>query len=408
MFDPHLPSDSSFARDYRIVRVLVEREASILYVAEQLSTGTFRALETLRPAPRRRSSIGRRVGRPLRAVETLPPPAPLNEIERARFLSEMAGASLFESPYVARVVDAGIEEGAPWLATELPGGASLDQQFRHGDPFGPRATVVVLAQVGRALAAAHEAGIIHGHLTPHCVFLSEQGLAGDPVKVLGFGIGRLLSWRAQGDTAEASSAEPAADLRALGLLAFLMLTGRSYWMDASALELMNEATLEPLVPASERARELQVERRWQPAFDAWFARCVSRDPEERFHGAAAAVEELLALDLPLDLPEEVEAPVVSSPTRRPLVLSNPKGSLYDDGLQDSEHDPDPTGDVGRSAGPYRRGVARPRMILLSNPEASLYDEGHARRSRPSARWLAAVVIFLSLAAAALWLLLFRR
>jgi len=94
---------------------------------------------------------------------------------------------------------------------------------------------------------------------------------------------------------------PAVDVWALGLLAFHVLTGRYYWrapesQDSTMTELLREIVIEPLRPASVRAEEAGVKHMLPPGFDAWFGRCVARDPASRFPNARdcfAALAQLL-------------------------------------------------------------------------------------------------------------------
>ena len=80
---------------------------------------------------------------------------------------------------------------------------------------------------------------------------------------------------------------PAADVWALGLLAYFLLTGRPFWRAAglagsTTTQLLREIVLDPIPPASERGGDL-IPR----GFDGWFARAVARDPAVRFPDAGA-------------------------------------------------------------------------------------------------------------------------
>ena len=132
------------------------------------------------------------------------------------------------------------------------------------------------------------------------------------MKVLDFGIAKVLSgdadtgrttaslgtplWMAPEQTSARAGITPATDVWALGLMAFYLLVGRSYWRDpASTMELLREIVIEPLEPASARARALGFPAGVPAGFDAWFARCVVRDPAQRFASASQAWAELEAL-----------------------------------------------------------------------------------------------------------------
>lgn len=155
---------------------------------------------------------------------------------------------------------------------------------------------------------------MHRDLKPENIFLavSRRADAAFTVKVLDFGIAKLVAeaqthhtaaigtplWMAPEQTEAGGRICPATDVWALGLIAFRVLVGKPYWRvanleNASPTALMREVVFEPLVAATERARELGVELPW--AFDAWFSRCVHRDIGARYQEAGAALTALDAL-----------------------------------------------------------------------------------------------------------------
>jgi hypothetical protein len=100
-------------------------------------------------------------------------------------------------------------------------------------------------------------------------------------------------------TAAGASITPRTDVWPLGLIAFQALTGCHYWKaaadeTASMATLLREIVLEPIPPASARAAELGRAQLVPPPFDGWFARCVAREPGERFADAAEAMRALEA------------------------------------------------------------------------------------------------------------------
>src|SRR5262249_42395643 len=106
---------------------------------------------------------------------------------------------------------------------------------------------------------------------------------------------------------------------AFGLVVFFLLTGRSYWpLDAAPSILIRKLVLDPIAPASARARELGA-RSISPDFDAWFARCVAREPGDRFPSAAVAVAALerVLLHSP---PEPALAPTEAASDRAVTVV----------------------------------------------------------------------------------------
>jgi len=295
-----------FGGDFRIVRALSEGGMGAVYVAEQLSTGKQRALKIMQPS------------------------LVADERQRQRFAQEARVGALVDSDHVIEVVGAGVDAptATPWLAMELLKGETLAERAVAG--LSRAELREVFTQLAHALGAAHDAGIVHRDLKPENIFLATPRRQGAPfvVKVLDFGIAKLVAeaqtqhtaaigtplWMAPEQTEVGGVVNAAADVWALGLIAFHLLAGRHYWRaasraDASAMTLLREVVLEPLVPASQRAVELGVTEALPPGFDAWFARCVARTPQERFPDGRQA---LVALDPVLAEGPATSGPVLSS------------------------------------------------------------------------------------------------
>ncbi len=275
-----------FAGDFRVVRKLSEGGMGAVYVALQLSTGRERALKIMRP-------------------DLVSDPG-----LRAKFIQEARIGGRVQSDHVVEVVAAGVdpESNTPYLVMELLQGEDLATTLKSKRPLGQEEITGVLAQLFEAVGAAHTGGIIHRDLKPENVFLrlSRSG-AGATVKVLDFGIAKLVEealsgntgavgtpfWMAPEQTERRAILTPSCDVWALGLIAFTLHTGRQFWRAAndespSLAQFMRELVLEPIPPASDRARELGAIGRIPTGFDAWFARAVNRDPAARFPDARAA------------------------------------------------------------------------------------------------------------------------
>ena len=285
-----LAPGSVFAGDFRVARKLAAGGMGAVYVAEQISTGRQRALKLMHPG----------------LVE--------NPVLRAKFEQEARIGARIASDHVVEVVAAGVdaETGSPWLAMELLEGQDLATAVRARGCFAPGEVVAIFEQLCHAVGAAHAAGIVHRDLKPENVYLASSRRAGAAatVKVLDFGIARVVEearpststgamgspyWMAPEQTERRAAVGPAADVWALGLIGFFLLTGRSFWRTANEPEpsipmFLREMVLDEIPAASARAKELGVE---VPAeLDAWFARCVVRDPTRRFPDANAAYAEL--------------------------------------------------------------------------------------------------------------------
>ena len=262
-----------------------------VYVAEQRSTGALRALKLMHPE------------------------LVANVTARRRFEQEARVGSRIESDYVVQVVAAGVDDatGMPWLAMELLEGEDLQDRANREGALSVAATLEVFAPLCHAVAAAHRAGIVHRDLKPENIFLARSRRPGEAftVKVLDFGIARIAAeavststaavgtplWMSPEQTERGGNVIPATDVWALGLIAFYLLTNLHYWRAAndeqsSLPTLLRELAIEPLDPATARARVLGHFGGLPAGFDAWFARCVARDPAARFPDAGACLEAL--------------------------------------------------------------------------------------------------------------------
>ncbi|MBI5532877.1 MAG: serine/threonine protein kinase [Deltaproteobacteria bacterium] len=105
----------------------------------------------------------------------------------ARMLREARAAAALDHPNVVAVFDLGEFEGTPYIAMELVAGTPLRQKIGNGD-LSVLQRLKWLAEVARALSAAHEAGIIHRDIKPENILVRKDGV----VKVLDFGIARRV------------------------------------------------------------------------------------------------------------------------------------------------------------------------------------------------------------------------
>ncbi len=294
-----LEEGQDFAGRYRVQGRIAQGGMGVIYAAEHLSTEERVALKVLWP-----HVLGSKT-----AVDN--------------FQLEARIAARLSSEHIVRVLDAGFDEkaGVPYLVMELLQGRTLDALVTEAGALAPRVAVEAMRQVAKALDRAHgyvdregrPSPIVHRDLKPENLFLASRE-GGEPiVKVLDFGIAKVLSQshnltkEVRGTPLFMASEQigggpvtPRLDIWALGLITYYLLTGRHYWRvaneeGASMLMLVNEVLALPLESATARARATGAAPPWPPAFDAWFAGCVNRDVGARFASAGVAVEALAAL-----------------------------------------------------------------------------------------------------------------
>src|SRR2546423_4736580 len=160
-------------------------------------------------------------------------------LQHERFRREARSVARLSHPHVVTVIDAGEDEGHPYIVFEYVEGETLKQRIRELRDQG-RAMPVVEAvayaiEIGRALSAAHAHRLVHRDVKPQNVLIDSEGRA----KVTDFGIARSLeldgltaAGRVLGTTdyvapeqAIGEGATQQADIYSLGICLWEMLTG---------------------------------------------------------------------------------------------------------------------------------------------------------------------------------------
>ncbi|HEX3764387.1 MAG TPA: serine/threonine-protein kinase [Kofleriaceae bacterium] len=175
------------------------------------------------------------------------------QFTRETFLREARIANLVDHPGVTEVFATGSFAGRPYLAMERLRGRSLDALLAAA-PL-PRDTALdILLELCDVLGAAHAAGVVHGDLKLENVFvLDEPGARGRRTKLLDWGIARIageddplrgiiagtLTYVAP-EQIRCDELTPAADLYALGVLAYRLLLGEPPFRADSDLDLIRK------------------------------------------------------------------------------------------------------------------------------------------------------------------------
>ena len=108
------------------------------------------------------------------AIKMLPKEFASDPDRLRRLEQESRTLAALNHPNILTIHDAGMHEGAPYLASELLEGCTLREQLRGGALPLHKATDYGL-QIARGLAAAHGKGIIHRDLKPENIFVTEDG-----------------------------------------------------------------------------------------------------------------------------------------------------------------------------------------------------------------------------------------
>jgi serine/threonine protein kinase len=233
----------------------------------------------------------------------------------ARFLREGRAAVKIHSEHVARVLDVATDDsGAPYMVMEYLDGGDLAQVLAHHGPLPVTVTVDYVLQACEALAEAHALGIIHRDLKPGNLFLSTRSDGSHVVKVLDFGISKLLAASAEPQApwsitkTRTSMGSPAymspeqmrsarkvdqrADIWALGTTMYELLTGRAPF-DGETMPELCAAILQD-TPASIRALRTDVPL----GLEAIIRRCLEKDAAARYGSIVELAAALAAFGTP--------------------------------------------------------------------------------------------------------------
>jgi len=171
-----------------------------------------------------------------------------NETFVRRFLREARVASEVEHRHLVRVLGAGEADGRHYLAVEFVTGGTLRRRLDADGPLTVGQTARLARQVGTALDALHEAGLVHRDVKPENVMLDEDGrallvdygLAKGPAYTVLTRPGQVMGTPAYmaPELVNGQEATPATDLYALGCVLFECLSGRPPFTASNVFELL--------------------------------------------------------------------------------------------------------------------------------------------------------------------------
>lgn len=214
-----------------------------------------------------------------------------------RFRREARSAAALNHPNIVSVYDRGSsEDGTYYIVMEyVPGGTLKERILREG-PLDPSTVVELGSQIARALAAAHEKGVIHRDVKPQNVLLTNTGDA----KVTDFGIARAANATTTSQSniilgtvgymsPEQAKGEPVdfqSDLYSLGVVLYEMLTGELPYSAQDPVALAMQHVNEP--PRSPKEAKSEVPE----ALDTLTVKLLAKKPEDRYASAAALADDL--------------------------------------------------------------------------------------------------------------------
>jgi len=242
--------------------------------------------------------LGRKV-----VIKILPPELAAS-VSAERFRREILTVARLQHPHIVGVLKAGDVDGLPYFVMPYVDGESLDIRLRRARTLSVRETLGILKDVARALAFAHERGVVHRDIKPGNVLL-----AAGSATVTDFGVAKALSTaRRSGETGagithtgmslgtmlymapEQAAADPEVDGRAdiysVGITAYEMLAGAAPFATMSPREMLTARLTLPPPPLSTVRKDVPA------GLERLIARCLAIDPADRPQSAAELVEAL--------------------------------------------------------------------------------------------------------------------
>ena len=301
-----------------------------------------------------------------------------DETAQQRFRREARAAGRMQHPNAVSVTDFGTTaDGYLYIVMELLEGHTLRDVLMREGPLDVARAVSIMLQTSAAVAAAHDAGLIHRDLKPGNIFIAQRADTVAVVKVLDFGVAKFaVEEQADDDyqtltqvgaligTPRYMSPEqcsgsgpvtPASDVYSLGIILYEMLSGATPFNAETPLAIVFRQVSEPPPPLPESVPQ---------KLRAIVERALAKDPMKRFANAEEFRQELLST-------AEVLGLEYSGSKAKPLTLAalrssgaeSPSGSLVIDieklrQVQAASQAREGNGDGSAVASPVRREISR--------------------------------------------------
>jgi hypothetical protein len=241
-----------------------------------------------------------RLGRPV-ALKFVPEELGRDTPAVHRLSSEARTASSLNHPNICTIYDIGEHDGRPFVVMELLKGQTLRDRLARV-PLRVHDTVDIGIQVADALDAAHQHGVVHRDIKPGNVFLVDRG----PVKVLDFGLAKLVADHAASATTEGPTIDRTAegvtvgtvsymspeqvsgepldartDLFSLGVVLYESLTGRQPFTGKTSAVIFSAILTRPVVAP------VVINPEVPPRLQEVINNCLEKNRELRYPDAAA-------------------------------------------------------------------------------------------------------------------------
>ncbi|WP_044182990.1 serine/threonine-protein kinase [Hyalangium minutum] len=285
--------------NYQLERLLGEGSMGQVFQARHVRLGRQVALKVLRPQHARDISFVR------------------------RFFQEARSVNQINHEHIVEIFDfvEDLERGHVYCVMELLRGQSLAEVMKE-QPLTLERIQRIGVQVCAALGAAHRLGVVHRDVKPDNLFVMNRGGQKDFVKVLDFGVAKILTSEGTGNTLDGTiigtptymapeqaaglPVDQRADIYAVGNLLYEMLAGRPPFQAPAFGQLVVQIITQAPPPLPERLASGELMPR---ALAELVLRCLAKEPEARPQSLEEVTTALLTLTAkaslaPLDDEEE--------------------------------------------------------------------------------------------------------
>lgn len=282
------PPETIIDARYRVVRLLGEGGFGQVFECRHVGTRRAFAVKLLLPEIARRPGV------------------------LTRFLREAQTAGSIKSPNVVDVIDVGQcrSTNAAFMAMELLDGEDLAKHIEERGALAPDLVVRIAVQALVGLCAAHAEGVVHRDIKPPNLFLARTAGGQRTVKVLDFGIAKLLGendlerakltvtgsilgspwYMSPEQAAGVADIDHRTDLWSLGAVLYEALSGVTPYHGVTTLQqLLRQICDGPPTPLLERAPGVP------PALAAIVTKAMAHNPADRYQSAAEMLAVLTAL-----------------------------------------------------------------------------------------------------------------
>jgi eukaryotic-like serine/threonine-protein kinase len=237
-----------------------------------------------------------------------------------RFRREARAAAQLSHPGIVTVIDRGEEEGRQFIVFEFVDGETLKDLVERGGPMPVRRALELGLEIGRALAFAHQQGLVHRDVKPQNVLLNGDGRA----QVTDFGIARTLDAVGHTETgtvlgtshyiapeqARGERVDAQTDVYSFGVVLYELLAGEVPYAGDNFLTVAMRHVNEPVPSLLERRTDCPLR------LAALVERCMAKEPAGRPASMDEVVAELQACLAELDGRPDGEATMI---VRKPVV-----------------------------------------------------------------------------------------